>query len=227
MKKDSADGRFLMWKVTTHAFLKNPVKGAGIGGFPAAFAEAQANYLDSDRATGREKWIAGCPETAFNEYLHILTELGIFGLVFFAVACGFVIYIGIKRKRYYVVGGIISLLIFAFSSYPFHEPSFLPVLVVLGVIAVNNLRVREVVTCKCSVISIVAGILLAGAAIYISWQERERLNAYTEWPHAKVLYKNKAHQAAAENISFCRNHWPVSRTICLSMLNVWVRPERI
>ena len=40
MKQDSADGRLLMWKVTVKAIAGQPLAGTGLGGFPAAYAEA-------------------------------------------------------------------------------------------------------------------------------------------------------------------------------------------
>ena len=62
LKKDSADGRFLMWKITTKAIQKQPITGTSLGGFPAAYAETQAEYMASGKATEQEKLVAGCPE---------------------------------------------------------------------------------------------------------------------------------------------------------------------
>ena len=74
MKRDSAEGRLLMWKVTGKAILGQPFAGTGLGGFPAAYAEAQGEYFATGNATDREKRVAGCPEYAFNEYLQIGLE---------------------------------------------------------------------------------------------------------------------------------------------------------
>lgn len=78
-KKDSADGRLLMWKIAGRAILDNPVRGTGSGGFPAAFAKAQADYFSSGQGTEKEKLVAGSPEYAFNEYLQIGMEQGVGG----------------------------------------------------------------------------------------------------------------------------------------------------
>ena len=45
LKKDSADGRLLMWKVSTQIIREQWGLGVGVGHFPEAFAEAQASYL--------------------------------------------------------------------------------------------------------------------------------------------------------------------------------------
>ena len=66
-----------MWKITTKAIQKQPITGTSLGGFPAAYAETQAEYMASGKATEQEKLVAGCPEYAFNEYLQIGLEQGL------------------------------------------------------------------------------------------------------------------------------------------------------
>ena len=136
LKKDSADGRFLMWKITTKAIQKQPITGTSLGGFPAAYAETQAEYMASGKATEQEKLVAGCPEYAFNEYLQIGLEQGLVGLALFIGWLGLLFYKGIKNKRYACCGGLMSLAIFAFSSYPLQLPEFWVVLIFLGVMSV-------------------------------------------------------------------------------------------
>ena len=92
LKKDSADGRFLMWKITTKAIQKQPITGTSLGGFPAAYAETQAEYMASGKATEQEKLVAGCPEYAFNEYLQIGLEQGLVGLALFIGWLGLLFY---------------------------------------------------------------------------------------------------------------------------------------
>ncbi|GHU82604.1 hypothetical protein FACS189415_3340 [Bacteroidia bacterium] len=94
LKKDSADGRLLMWKITGKAMLAHPL-GVGLGGFPAAYAAMQAEYFSSGQASDTEKLVAGGPEYAFNEYLQIGVEQGIAGLTLFLLWIGF----GLRRKE--------------------------------------------------------------------------------------------------------------------------------
>lgn len=72
LKKESADGRLLLWKITTQAITKRPWTGTGLGGFPAAYAETQAEYFSSGKASETEMLVAGCPEYGFNEFLQIV-----------------------------------------------------------------------------------------------------------------------------------------------------------
>ena len=43
IKKDSANGRLFIWKISVLAIKESPVQGVGLGGFPAAYAKAQLN----------------------------------------------------------------------------------------------------------------------------------------------------------------------------------------
>ena len=115
MKRDSADGRLLMWKVTGKAILGQPLAGTGLGGFPAAYAEAQGEYFATGNATDREKRVAGCPEYAFNEYLQIGLEQGIGGLIVFVAWLGSMAYYGIRNRQQGAAGGVLALAVFVLS----------------------------------------------------------------------------------------------------------------
>ena len=190
LKKDSADGRFLMWKVTAKAIQKYPVTGTGLGGFPAAYAEAQAEYMTSGKASEQEKWIAGCPEYAFNEYLQIGLEQGIIGLALFMTCLGSIVYKGIKNKRYACCGGIIALAIFAFSSYPLQLPEFWVVLIFLGVMCVtpNPDQIQKDET-KPSHNEWYKRVFLIGVAILgitLFWTQKDYYRAYQKWDRAQM-----------------------------------------
>lgn len=137
MKKDSAQGRFLMWKVTARACLKHPLQGTGLGGFPAAYAAGQAGYFTSGKASEGEKRVAGAPEYAFNEYLQIGLETGIGGGLVFLFWIGSCLRHGIRGKMYGICGGIVALGIFAASSYPLQLPPFWVALLLLGAYTVQ------------------------------------------------------------------------------------------
>ena len=126
LKKDSADGRFLIWKISSHVIVRHPF-GVGLGNFAGSFGEQQAAYFASGSGSEQERYVAGSPDYGFNEYLQIGVEYGIYGLLLFiAIVCR-AIYSGIKAKRYAIVGSLGALLIFASMSYPF---SILPLVIV-------------------------------------------------------------------------------------------------
>ena len=102
IKEDSANGRLFMWKITTLAIKEAPITGVGLGGFPAAYAEAQIAYFKSGRGTETEIWVAGSPEFAFNEYLRIFLEQGIVGGVVFLLLTFLILFKGINPTPLYL-----------------------------------------------------------------------------------------------------------------------------
>lgn len=199
-KKDSADGRFLMWKITAKAIQKQPFTGTGLGGFPAVYAETQAEYMTSGKATEGEKLVAGCPEYAFNEYLQIGLEQGIWGLFLFIIWLVIIFYKGIKNKRYACCGGIIALAIFAFSSYPLQLPEFWVVLIFLGVMCItpnpNQRNKPEPNRNEWYKQIFLIGVAILGIIVF--WEQKDYYKAYQKWNKAQMFYNNKAYEAALE-----------------------------
>lgn len=203
LKKESADGRLLMWKITTSAIEKQLVFGTGLGGFPAAYAEAQAEYMNSDKVSSQEKLVAGCPEYAFNEFLQIGVEFGIIGLGLFLAWIIALFYYGIKQQEHACCAGIMSLAIFCVSSYPLQLPDFWVVIVFLGTICVTSSpRKNDEVGGKtyymkqiCSFM-FMTGIVAAGIGLFEVQQKYYQ--GYQQWNHVKTLYQNKAYEAALD-----------------------------
>ena len=133
LKKDSASGRLFMWKISTQAVMEKPFTGYGQGSFALAYGTAQETYFAKGDYSLREELVAGSPEYAFNEYLQIAVERGIPVLFCFLAFVGFCLWRGVGLKRLGACGGIISLLVFAFSSYPMQLPAFVISFVVLPV----------------------------------------------------------------------------------------------
>ncbi len=138
LKKESADGRLLLWKITTQAITKQPWTGTGLGGFPAAYAETQAEYFSSGKASETEMLVAGCPEYGFNEFLQIGLEQGVFGLLVFVLLLSYSLFRGVKNRQIGAAGGILALIVFSLASYPLQLPEFWVVLVgLMGVICTS------------------------------------------------------------------------------------------
>lgn len=192
IKQDSADGRILMWRVTSDIVRDRPVSGTGLGGFPATYAHAQAEYLNS--ATVQEKYVAGCPEYAFNEYLQIAAEQGIFSLLLFLGFLGSLFYYALKSHYLYAIGGLIALGIFAFSSYPFQLLEFWILFICLGVISVSQASLSTInVSLFLKRVFIFAAIL---TSIILFVQAKTYYTPYVKWCRLKVLYSSNNYEAA-------------------------------
>ena len=124
LKPDSACGRLFMWKIACRAVAEQPLLGYGMGGFAAAYGDAQEAYFATGDYELWEERVAGSPEYAFNEYLQTAVELGgPLTLCLLAVVL-FCLYIGIRNKRFGICGAVFSLMIFSLSSYPLQLPVF-------------------------------------------------------------------------------------------------------
>lgn len=193
MKRDSADGRLLMWKVTARAIAEHPLKGTGIGGFPAAYAEAQAEYFDEGKASGQEQRVAGCPEYAFNEYLQIGLEQGLGGLAVFLLWVGCLVRDGIRHRQEGAAGGVIALAVFALSSYPLQLPSFWVALVFLGAICATG---GDASSRRKG--HLLAVVLLSAASLVLFARQGKQYDAYRQWSRIQTLYNSKAYGSVVE-----------------------------
>lgn len=124
LKKDSAYGRLFIWENTCVSIAKRPVIGYGSCSFPEVYASSQSDKFLSGNYSEREEKVAGNPEYAFNEYLQIWIEGGVIMLLLLIGLLFICMRQGLCHKQYGLCGGLISLLCFAFSSYPFQYPSF-------------------------------------------------------------------------------------------------------
>lgn len=201
MKRDSADGRLLMWKVTGKAIAGQPLAGTGLGGFPAAYAEAQGEYFATGTATGQEKQVAGCPEYSFNEYLQIGLEQGIGGLIVFVLWLGSMGYYGIRNRQHGAVGGVLALAVFAVSSYPLQLPSFWMILVFLGAICVtkDGTQARSSALSVSSAYPITIISLLSLASVCLFILQKGQYEVYKRWGRMQTVYNNKAYESVSED----------------------------
>ena len=136
LNTDSANGRLFMWKITVLAIQDAPITGVGLGGFSAAYADAQRAYFGSGQATEIESRVAGSPEFAFNEYLRMFLEQGVLGGVLFLLLTFFIIKKGIRNRQIGVVGSFVALSVFAFASYPYYLWEFTVMWVLLAAMCI-------------------------------------------------------------------------------------------
>lgn len=203
LKKDSADGRLFMWKITALAIEDSPVKGTGLGGFPVAYAKAQMEYFKSGKANETEKLVAGSPEYAFNEYLQIFLEQGLFGFILFLLLSFLTIKAGIQNKQIGATGSFVTLSVFAFASYPYQLWQFPVVWVLLGSICTDGADHKNVQTDRYGRKKTVLFVLLLGALCLVSVRcaSRQQLffQAKKEWKKLQPLYTMKAYESVTDD----------------------------
>lgn len=118
MKRDSAIGRFHIWHMELRAIARNPLHGTGRGTVLGTYGNIQAEYFAEKERSETIVRVAGCPEYAFNEYLKVGVEYGLFAMLAVMTAVLSLI-IALLRLRSPAAYGAIALAVFSFFSYPF------------------------------------------------------------------------------------------------------------
>ena len=183
-KKDSADGRLLVWNCSLEMLADAPLTGHGPDAFQAEYMDYQAGWLAEHP---EEKWerLAGNVRHPFNEYLRIAAEYGVAGLLLVAGVI-WLLWRWYRRCRpedrplYRSIGGAGICGLF---SYPLNYPAVCVLLVLLlGVIV----RGRPVCFYGGRWFKTVIGALaVAVLAVTLYWNRAER-----EWHRISCLSLN-------------------------------------
>ena len=124
IKKNSADGRFLMWKVAAQAVMEVPPTGVGWTNVAGTYGEAQEKYFASGNGSEQEILVADAPEYVFNEYFQIAIAYGpAVAIMTVALIIGAFI-IAIRNKNYGFAGSVAAVATVMFASYPLQFPLF-------------------------------------------------------------------------------------------------------
>ena len=138
-KKDSANGRLLIWRCSWEMIKDKPLAGHGQGGFKANYMNYQAAYFEA-HPDSKQAMLADNISRPFNEYIGLLVNYGLFGFLLFLL---FVFYLirtfrRIKEKTIttcIAAWCLTAVAIFAFFSYP---PRY-PFVWVAGLLSVGGL----------------------------------------------------------------------------------------
>ena len=191
-KKDSADGRLLMWKVATQTVLDQPWQGVGWEYVAGAYGESQERYFASGMATEQEAHVAGAPEYVFNEYLQVAMAWGGPALCGILLLVGGCFYLGHRGRMFGVCGGLLSLGVFSFSSYPFQFVEFIVALIALLVACM--MRLRNV----CLQVSVLIIGIVVCLYLYDYREEHPIRKAHTMFERAHSLHKAGEWEASTE-----------------------------
>ena len=197
LKKDSADGRLLMWKVSVQAIKEKPLTGYGWDYVAGAYGEAQEKYFSKGDYTEQDERVAGSPEYVFNEYLQAAMAWGV------PVLCVILLLVIAAMTGHHVsgnyglFGAMLSLAVFSFSSYPFQFPLFVAA---FGLLVLTGLSgwfrffpvalLFPVGLCWC------AGIY-GGYVYFTHVQEREAVK--NRWQRVRMFYHSGAYSEAVES----------------------------
>ncbi|MFW6275090.1 MAG: O-antigen ligase family protein [bacterium] len=210
-KKDSADGRLLIWKVAWQTIKDKPLTGHGFNTAQATLAPAQAAWFAAGNGSESEKMLAGSVRWAFNEPLQTASETGLIGMFLLLLVTGYALFYKILKlishTQYLHIGAarasLAGIVVFGCFSYPFYSlPVTLLFFYALAVLAAINAgivpRQSGLVATAVKIPVVTAALVLAGFYLI---QTPKHKKAYWLWDEANALYQINAYDAAAESFT--------------------------
>jgi O-antigen ligase len=181
LKKDSADGRLLIWRCSWEMIKEKPVFGHSSGGFKANYMNYQAEYFER-YPDSKYTMLADNVNRPFNEYILLLTNYGLAGFVLFLSGCWFVWKSFLRGRREPVVrlAGccLLSVAVFAFFSYPLTYP-FVWIMMTLSLAAIVYHATYPV---KISGrVLLVVKLLSIPAILFFGWKTYQRMSNEALW----------------------------------------------
>ena len=178
-KKDSADGRLLIWKVSSEMIKDKPVFGHGYGKFLAKYMDYQAEYFKSN-SNSKFELLADNVKHPFNEFIKVTVEFGIAGLVITFSLMLFIFRKIIKSKHEnseLVLSGLASFLVFACFSYPLqYVAAWLLLAFYLSIFLLS-----KEITLKNIPISIIASGIIIIACVFSLFYIFKQMSAEIKW----------------------------------------------
>jgi len=147
MKKDSADGRLLIWQCSGQLVKQAPLSGHGKNGFTAYYMTEQANYF-SRHPQSKFAMLADNTSHPFNEFMKEVVEYGAIGFLLLAMLVVIPLYQSRKKHSLEIIIVRLSLLsigICSFFSYPLYYP-FIRLMIVLLLAYLVAEQERSIVT---------------------------------------------------------------------------------
>jgi tetratricopeptide (TPR) repeat protein len=139
IKKDSSDGRLLVWKVSAKMIDERPM-GYGIGMFQKEYNLYQGKYFASNNAKESEKKIADFVNMAYNDYIELGVETGVPGMIIFVSFYVILIYQAYRNKNIRALSVITAFAIMSLVSFVYSTIQAWVVLIAYGAYALNGGR---------------------------------------------------------------------------------------
>ena len=98
-KKESADSRFTIWKISLQKGMENPIWGYGVHSFVKEYNLAQASFFASGQGTDEEKQSCSHIKIAYNDYIQNFVEGGGLGVFLYVCFLMLLVIPGLSRKN--------------------------------------------------------------------------------------------------------------------------------
>ena len=179
-KKDSADGRLLIWRCSLEMMKDRPLLGWGIDGFEAHYMDYQAAYF-GQHPDSRYASLADTVQYPFSEYLNIGVTFGAVGLLTLTawldcLGCAYVRHPAAGKE--YGLLAWLAIGVFAAFSYPLMYPFVWLVLAYAAAKLLGDVGTVRPAFLRAGAVCLLAGCCWAGSQTY------RRVKAELEWAEA-------------------------------------------
>lgn len=216
LKKDSADGRLLIWRCSMDMVEKASWLGHGIGSFEARYMDYQADYF---RHYKHEQYsmLAGNVKHPFNEYIGVLLDFGLIGL--FLIFAIITLLMRCYKKypcmeKRIALYSLLSIGVFSLFSYPFTYPftwivTFLCVFILTKEYITKTFSQSTMRNTVCTLVLFcsLGGIykLVKRVKVEKEWGQTSKLTLSREFDKVLPTYE-KLEKAFADNPYFLYNY---------------------
>jgi O-antigen polymerase len=123
-KKNSADGRQFIWKVSMKMIAEKPLAGYGYGMVQGAYNIAQADYFKNNKTTTIEKQNATYVTNIFNDYLEMFVQGGFLGGILYILFVIGALIIGVTniKELFDPVVGVAAFAVMSCFNFSFYSP---------------------------------------------------------------------------------------------------------
>jgi len=205
-KKDSSNGRILIWKITTEMIKETPLLGVGFGNFGSTYPLHQANFLKVNKDEPMQ-FLANDVNHPFNEYFYTIAELGVIGFVIFLAIFIAIVYYKQKNNKLLLAcyAGILCFLILSLFTYPFKIFSIQFLVFAFVAIISSKINKKHLFVLKrntLSTIFICATIL----SFLVFKTELDRFKLEKEWNETNEITKNLTRETRSKALSSFYNN---------------------
>lgn len=198
LKKDSANGRILIWNICLKMIKESPFFGYGHNGFRAHYMSFQAEYFMTHDQSAYSI-LADNINHPFNEYIKLLVEYGLLCFLLVTLLQVLIIRIILKHsnaKKGLGLSLISTIFIMSMFSYPFNYIAFtyIAILILILALPIKELPQKKVYSIIKYIVRIII-ILIASFYIYdcyynIKWARTYKQSLNGDTKNALSTYKN-------------------------------------
>lgn len=160
-KKESANGRLLIWICSINMVIDKPLLGHGVGAFDSEFMNYQAQYFKKTPYS-RYAQLADNTKQTFNEYLKGFISIGIIGMFTIIALIVRILKFTLKRitlEKEAAIASLCGIAVFGIFSYPLYY---------VAIVIIIALNLHILIACQIRRVQLPRLVEVLSGAIFIA-----------------------------------------------------------